>query len=241
MDPVDIIRDAQAKSLTDKDGRPVALQLLPGLDDGAIAEFESGLPCRLPDPVRDLLRLCRGFEGVGVERVDFTGRDMHFGQEDVFPDGLPVAADGFGNCWIVDLAPGAGRFGPVWFACHDAPVVLYQADDLGGFLVELFKMCGPPHKSLVDDVREDRIRQVWRTNPGVLAYRDCVGSTDTALRDFASALGPAYGIIDLRDAKPGDGFSWGRYGPDTEVRRYGSRPLFAYKQKQGLLARWFGR
>ena len=39
------------------------------------------------------------------------------------------------------------------------------------------------------------------------------------------------------------GFSWGRHGPRTELRRHGYERLFAYappEEKPGLLRRLFG-
>jgi len=77
--------------------------------------------------------------------------------------------------------PDSKEFGPIWYASHDAPVILYQSADLGEFLFELFKMCQPPYKSLVDDVHEDRIRDVWNTNPGVLEHKTCTESPDKVL------------------------------------------------------------
>lgn len=237
MEPIDVIREAQAKELTDEDGNSVDLDLLPGLDDAAIREFEASLPCKLPGPIDKLLHFCRGFEGIVADQVDFTGQEMMFWEQTIFPHGLPIASDGYGNSWVVDLSPESTEFGPIWFACHDAPVILYQSDDISEFLSELFKMCQPPHKSLVDDVHEDRVRRVWRTNPGVLAYDECKASTDEVLREFAAILDPTYQIIDLRGARPGDGFSWGRYGPKTVIRRYGYHPVFAYQRKEGFLRR----
>ena len=237
---VEIIERAQDRELTDEDGEVLALDMLPGLDEQALARFESSLPCALPEDVRELLRFCRGFDGVVVDQVDFTGRDMMFEPAVLFPHGVAIASDGFGNYWVVDLSPDSTEFGPVWFACHDPPVVLYQSRGVREFLEELFKMCEPPYTSLVDDVHEDRIRGVWRNNPGVLSYRDCVGSEDAVLREFAVALDPSFEIIDLRAAAPGDGLSWGRYGPRTVLRRHGVLPVFAYQRRKGLLARILG-
>ena len=89
-----------------------------------------------------------------------------FELETLLPSGLPIAADGYGNFWVVDLTPDSTEFGPIFYACHDAPIILYQSDSLADFLTELFKMCSPPHESLIDDVHEDRLYHVWRTNPG---------------------------------------------------------------------------
>lgn len=241
MEPLEVIREAQAKELTDEDGEQVELTLLPGLDDTALREFEATLPCALPQPIRELLRFCRGFEGVVGDQVDFTGRDIGFEHDALVPNSLPIASDGFGNFWVVDLSSPSTDFGPIWFVCHDAPVLLYQSPNLREFLIELFKLYQPPYRSLVDDVHEDRIRNVWRNNPGVLDFQACVDSTDDVLCEFAESLDPSYEIIDLRGAQVGDGFSWGRYGPKTVVKRHGPHPVFAYQRKAGLLRRLFGR
>ena len=237
--PLEIIRQAQADTLVDEDGQAVTLELLPGLSQKELRDFARGVPCRVPQEIAELLGACRGLYGT-VEQVDFTGRDLTFEFEAVFPFGLPIAADGYGNFWVVDLGPDTVRWGPIYFACHDAPVVLYQADSLEEFLSELFRMFKPPHRSLVDDVHEDRLAHVWRTNPGVLSYEQCLHSNDPILSAFARELDDSYGIIDLRRAKPGDGFSWGRYGPNTLVKRFGMHAVFAYQKPRGLVSRLFG-
>jgi hypothetical protein len=43
----------------------------------------------------------------------------------------------------------------------DAPVILLQAATVQQFVDELLKMYVPPHKSLIDDVHEDRLFEVW--------------------------------------------------------------------------------
>ncbi len=54
------------------------------------------------------------------------------------------------------------------------------------------------------------------------------------LRGFAEELGPDHYIVDLRAAQPGDGFSWGRFGPRTPIRRLGTKRVFAYQRR----SRW---
>ena len=56
MHPIDVIRTAQSRPLSDEDGEPINLVLLPGLDDQAIRQFDSSLPCSLPAQERELLR-----------------------------------------------------------------------------------------------------------------------------------------------------------------------------------------
>jgi hypothetical protein len=237
--PLEVIRQAQADMLIDEDGQVVTLELLSGLSQAELRDFARKVPCPVPQEIEELLSACRGFYGT-IEQVEFSGIDLGFAFEAIFPFGLAIAADGFGNFWVVDLQPHSEYWGPIYFACHDAPVILYQADTVEEFLSELFKMCKPPHESLVDDVHEDRLARVWQTNPGVLSYVQCLQSEDPVLSAFTQELDDSFRIVDLRQAKPGDGFSWGRYGPGTVVKRYGTHAVFAYKKPKSLISRLFG-
>jgi cell wall assembly regulator SMI1 len=241
MRVVEIVRQAAQQNFVTEDGDPAPLELDPPLSDGDIEAFEAQIPCSLPDDVRDLLRLCKGFAGGPVDIVDFTGADCSFEQRELLPYGLPIAGDGYGNFWVIDLLPTSGAFGPIYFACHDPPIFLYQSQTLDEFLVELFKLGVPPHKSLIDDVHEDRLHDVWRSNPGVLSHEQCLQSADAGLCDFASQLGDTFQYVDMREVPVGFGFSWGRYGPRTVVKRHGDVRIFAYERKQGLLSRLLGR
>src|SRR5215217_3565066 len=240
MTPLEIIRQAQANTLVDEAGHIVTFELLPGLSRSELREFERQLPCHIPPEIAALLSACRGFCGT-VEQVDFTGRDLMFEFDPAFPCGLPIAADGYGNFWVVDLHPRSVQWGPIYFACHDPPVILYQADSLEQFLSELFRMFKPPHQSLVDDVHEDRLANVWQTNPGVLSYEHCLRSEDPILSAFARELDESFQIIDLRRARPGDGFSWGRYGPRTKIKRFRTHAVFAYQKPKDIISRLLGR
>ena len=130
--------------------------------------------------------------------------------------------------------------GPIYFCCHDAPVLLVQAVTVQQFVSEVFKMYSPPHQSLIDDVHEDRLFDVWSKNPGVITHATAVVSPDPEIRAFAAGLDARFEIIDLREAPIGMGFSWGRYGANTEVRRFGSEPVFAYRrpEKTGFFSRF---
>src|SRR5215204_7067 len=193
-----------------------------------------------PPEIAELLGACRGFYGT-VEQVEFTGRDLMFEFEQAFPYGLLIAADGYGNFWVLDLHPDTTKWGSIYFACHDAPVILYQAGSLEQFLLELFRMFQPPHQSLIDDVHEDRLAHVWQTTPGVLSHEQCLRSGDPILSAFARELDESFQIIDLRLAKPGDGFSWGRYGPKTQIQRFGTHAVFAYKKPKSIITQLLGR
>lgn len=241
MDAVEEIRRAQASQLVDEDGNAVVLELAPGLAEAEIDELEAEVGVPLPGDLRRLLRVTSAIDGV-LESVDFTGRRQDVELEDQFPAGLPFAHDGYGNFWVLDLKPEPVETARVFFACHDAPVVLYQSPDLGHFLHEAFRMYEPPHASLVDDVHEDRLFRVWRENPGTLDHAEALAG-DASLREFASGLDERFTFVDLRSPEIGMGFSWGRHGPRTEVRRHGYELLFAYappEKKPGFLRRLRG-
>jgi len=133
------------------------------------------------------------------------------------------------------------EWGPIYYCCHDTPVMLVQALAIQQFVAELVKMYIPPNKSLIDDVHEDRLFNVWRKNPGVISHEQAWASPDPDVRAFAADLQPGFELIDLRYAPIGMGFSWGRYGAKTEVIRFGSKPLFAYRkpEKTSLFSRLF--
>jgi hypothetical protein len=148
---------------------------------------------------------------------------------EIFPRGIPIAADVFGNFWMVDLTPSSTDWAPIYFACHDAPIILYQSPSLEHFLTALLHADGTSEEDLIDGVHEDTLFEVWRENPGVLSQEECLRSADPELNAFARELDPSFQLIDMRNPAIGFGYSWGRYGPDTVVRRYGTIPLFAYR------------
>lgn len=238
------IQSALKQNLTDDDGKPVDLRLLPGLTKEQVSAFARSLPCALSDDFRDLLEFCSGIEGA-LDQIDFTGGDLKsgFGPDFLLPHALPIAHDGYGNYWAVDLQPGSANWGPIYFCCHDAPVMLVQAETVQQFVSEVLKMYIAPRKSLIDDVHEDRLFDVWRKNPGVIAHANALVSSDPDIRIFAAGLDSGFELIDLRDAPIGMGFSWGRYGPNTEVKHFESKPIFAYRrpQKTSFLGRLFNR
>ena len=51
--------------------------------------------------------------------------------EELFPHGLPLAHDGLGNSWIVDVTTESHSWGPIFCSSHDAPVIVYQTDNPG--------------------------------------------------------------------------------------------------------------
>jgi hypothetical protein len=240
-DPVGVLRYARQAELVDEKGRQVVLDFADPLVPEEIEALQADLDVPLTQQLVAALGETR--EIAGIEPIDFTGRTMDVEVGEVSPSGLPIAADGAGNFWFLDLTPHESKAAPILYLCHDPPVVAYQSASLGDFLYELFRMYEPPHESAVKDVHDNRVFEVWRANPGVLDHAAALAGDDE-LRAFATSLDERYEFVDLRTPEIGMGVSWGRYGSRTEIRRHGHVRLFAYarsEKKPGVLGRLFGR
>lgn len=238
--PLDILKKAEGTRFVDEDGNIDALKLLPPLSPEELSELKAAIPCPLPSEARELLEYCRGFDGV-LESIDFSGLLPGFGMEEIFPHAVPIAHDGFGNYWVVDLTAESTTWGPIFFVCHDAPVIVFQTDSLAHFINEIIKLGSSPWRSEINEVHENHHDRIWRENPGLLTFDQGMQSADSDLKAFARSLDDSWWLIDLRDAKVGDGFSWGRYGPATVNKRFGEKRIFAYQKKKSILQRIFNR
>jgi cell wall assembly regulator SMI1 len=239
MKAVDILKAADGTQFEDEDGEVEELKLLPPLGNEELNQLESQLPCPLPEDVRQLLGYCRGFEGV-LESIDFSGGlCAGFEMKEIFPHAIPIAHDGFGNYWIVDLTKESTTWGPIFFACHDAPVIVFQTESLAHFIGEVIRFGNRPWESEIDDVHEKHHLRIWKENPGMLSIAQCIDSGDRDLVTFAQSLGEGFLICDLRNPQMGDGFSWGRYGPRTVLKRFGDKRIFAYQVRTSLWQRIF--
>jgi hypothetical protein len=242
MTAIEHIKAAQLAKLVDEDGKPMKLKLFPAFEPARMDALQKQVGQPLPGELRAVLSYCSGIDEC-LDGIDFTGASMEFEAKDVFPNGLPIAGDEFGNFWVLDLTPQTIESAPVFFSCHDPPVILYQSENLASFLSEAFRLYTPPYKSLIDDVADDKLFNVWRKNPDVMDQPTGAASTDAQLRSFALGLPSHFQIVDLRKVAPGMGFSWGRYGRRTDVRRFGYERIFAYAKPPttGFFAKLFGR
>jgi hypothetical protein len=237
-----IIKQADGTIFITREGKKQSLSLLPPLSGKDCGKLEISLPCPIPTEERELFQYARGFEVPNLLKAthgaltefDLSGVDGGFGLEEVFPHAFSVAGDGCGNFWVVDLTRESKSWEPIFFACHDPPVIVYQTDSLAHFIEDALKGGNPPWHSEIEDVHGTLTTRIWRENPGVLSFEECVDSTDADLRAFAQSLDASYEFVDLRAPKLGDGFSWGRYGNRFGVKRFGEKRIFANQKK----SRW---
>lgn len=245
MSVLESLERLKRAELIDPDGEPVETDFFDGLSEDQLREIEEGLGAKLPHDFRQLAAVCGGFESA-MKEVDLSGGSM--GQYLPFMPALhPFAADGFGNFWQLDLLPRQEERAQVLFVGHDPPVVLFQCDGMEAFLDELLKMCSPPHESLIDLVHEDKVFQVCRTHRFAVPSEKALTSQDPVLREFAASLDGPWEVCDLRSPEVGQGFSWGRYGPDVEGVRHPGERIYAIRRpelgdkKEGWLSKLFGR
>ncbi len=239
----DTLRAVAGTCLVDEDGHEETLELLPSATDDEIAAVESALGIPLPGELRGALHVTAGFANGPLESFGFLDLGG-FGMEDVFPWAFPIGHDGFGNYWVLDLLPDRDQCGPVFFACHDPPVIAFQSPDPATFVREVVALGQRGPRSPVDVVHDDVTAAVWTSKSGLMPRDVAHSSEDGALTGFAAGLPPEAVLADLRTPTVGDGFPWGAYGPRTQWTRAGRRRLWATvppPPRPGLFARLFGR
>jgi hypothetical protein len=233
MTPVaELLRSLEGREWTDERGEVVRVRFAPPLSEAEIdgLEAEWGMP--VPAASRDVLRVTQVVEGVPLlDSVNFAGHWYRDVLEALFPYTLPIATDGYGNFWSVDVLPGSDVFGPVYYVCHDGGVVLYQCADVAAFIEGMIELVEPPHqgplylvqKGLpIEDDQEDGNRTGGEVG---MEPEEALASDDEVLRAFARSLPPEVAwIADMRNARIGQGFV--THDPE-EFIRHPSEHLFA--------------
>ena len=227
--PLELLKQIQTNKFYDEDGNLIEIEMMPSITESELRKLKSKIAVPIPIDVMKLLQYSKGLYGL-LDSIDFTG-NLAFEMKDLFPYGLPIAHDGFGNFWVIDFTSKSTDWGPIFFCCHDAPVIVFHANSLAEFLEDLIEYGRDMESSRLNQVHEKLHLKIWRENPNVLTYEECINSSDQSLYQFVSSLNPKYLIIDLRNPKIGDGFSWGRFGPKTVLKRYGEERIFAYEKK----------
>lgn len=204
-------------------------------------DLEKRLGVPLSSEDRELLLFASGFTYEPFGEVTFLGSDG-FTFPSVFPKAVTLAGDGSGNFWVLDVREDSGAWGRVLFVSHDPPVVVVQGSDLAQFISQVLAVGRSDDAQKLDDVVTHACLRIWREDPDLIDVVAARRSADRLLSTFSAELPDTYRIADLRTARTGAGFSWGRNGPQSDVRRFGSELLFGVEPKRGsLISRILGR
>lgn len=218
--------------LTDEDGEPYEVVLQPGIGDDEIRAYEVAHGLTLPEAAKDLLRFTRGLEGGALEILDFLGQpfDTYLGLKPK-PAFLEIAQDGFGNSWFYDFSPGGSGLGPIFYYCHEGPIVTYQCADLAEFIADFIQFMKPPFSSPIDDVHEFRLKPVDQLNQDLMTVAQAHASEDTLLRTFAARFESDHFFYDFRGKPPG-------YGFDLKglqlLEKHAEAPIYVFKARPSL-------
>ena len=238
----DTLRSLAGVRFKDERGNDQVVTLEPPATEAELRALEARLPCPIPDDIREALRVSKGLADGPIDPfslVDLEG----FGLEEMLPYGHSIGHDGSGNFWVLDLLTTTTVWQPVFYACHDPPVLAYQSATIEDFLRDIVAMGQPGPRSAVDIVHDDVVMEIWKTNPNVLTPQSLLASSDPVMQAFASSLPTSACVVDLRHPQLGQGFSWGRFGSETTIQRAGEERIWAIippKRKPGLFANIFG-
>ncbi len=237
MDAQAILQDAKGTPFTSAFGERGIIELEAPISSEEIRKLSDELTSPLPLEYESLLAFCGGFESA-IGFVDFyPGYTI---REDLFPHGLPIARDGVGNVWLLDLVAGEPTDEiPVFFGCHDPPVIVLQARSITAFIAEVIAYGRREPDNRITAI-DEYTANIWKNDPGALTYQDCI-QRDSTLSQFAHSLGLDYEFGDMRHAEVGQGFADGKYGSDSITKRHDSERIFArQRRKLSFIQKIFG-
>ena len=241
MTVTDQLKSLLNNTYVSEDGDSYKIGLLKGMTDGEIDNLAAGLPTGyIPNNVRELLRFARGFEFYGFEEITFDGVGQ-FGFENIFPSSVQLGHDGFGNFWILDV-DSHGKWGNVFYVCHDPAVVVKHSDNLSQFLQHIDEYGKDTENSNLNVIHEKTVYEIWQGNNGFIEVSEGRNSNDTTLKDFALTLADNFMIADLRNKPNQIGFAWGKFGPSIDKAvRYGDELIWGVEkpQKKGFFSKLF--
>jgi hypothetical protein len=167
MTPTEKLKSFLDKQYESEDGDAYKIELLEGMSQSEIEELKENLPNQhLPTEIEELLKFCRGFEFYGLEEVRFDSFG-HFGFEEVFPNSIQLAGDGFGNFWIQDI-DSKGNWNEVYYVCHDPAVIVKHSDNLTQFIEHVDEFGRVGGESNLDTIHEQIVFDIWNEKVGIM-------------------------------------------------------------------------
>ena len=240
MNNIAILKKLKSSTFTDEDGETYTLDFKDGLTASEIEKLKPLFPNHTIDnELIDVLKETRGWEDYGLDDIDFSSIGQ-FGFTELCPFSVTLGHDGFGNHWVLDIL-NDGSLGHVYYACHDPAVFIRYADNLNDFLSSLLEFHESPTENYLNDIHDKVVYDIWE-NGGQLFDKIDFEKANTSYFPFFNQLeGNDWAIADLRNAKNKTGFAWGKFGPNSEIKRHPRELIWAIKKsKKGFFKRLFG-
>lgn len=173
MKNIEIIKKLKESTFTDEDEEEYTLDFLDGLPDSEIEELSQSFPNHSIDSdIKEILKETRGWEGYGLEQVDFSSIGQ-FGFHELSPNSVTLGHDGFGNFWILDIL-GDGSLGHVFYACHDPAVLVKYSDNLNGFLYSLIEFYESPSENYLNEIHDSVVFEIWKNGGKLIDKADFI-------------------------------------------------------------------
>jgi hypothetical protein len=210
-------------------------KLRAGLTPEELQALQSRLPGIMPPEIIELLEYASGFETKGLDPVDFTGHANTFNVPQLVPYGMAIAASIEGNLWIQDVSR-IGKWGGVFYVCHDPPIFGVHFDSLEDFLA-----VATDGDALIESA--SRLTDaIWARRPEGVGLEPVRRSPDPELARFAQSLPADFRLFDLRAASEARGFVFPDPVSDT-IRRADDLLVFGIRkgtESKGWVRRVFG-
>ena len=241
MTNLEIIEELKHSTFIDEDGEQYNLEFQDGLSDGQIEQLSKSFPnSTISDEITQILRVTRGWDGYGPERVYFDSIGK-FGFTELSPLSISLGHDGFGNSWILDLKEN-GELGKVFFACHDPAVFMINSQNLNEYLNHLLEFYKNPTNSNLVSLDDKSLFDIWSNEDNLISKNE-FKKLNPELSEFANRFeGEDWTVADLRRGNNKDGFPWGKLGPSRFTERHPIELIWMMKNKQkGFLSKLFGK
>ncbi|MBB6464095.1 SMI1/KNR4 family protein [Flammeovirga kamogawensis] len=237
MTPKQQLKSILSNQYESEDEDLYKVELLDGMTDSEIENLKSQLPNNiLPNEIEELLRFSKGFEFYGLEEVRFDAFG-HFGFEEMFPNSIQLAGDGFGNFSILDI-DSKGNWNSVYYVCHDPAVIVKHSENLTEFIKHVDEFGHKGNQSNLDSIHEKTVMDIWSEKVGIMEKNE----KDYDFENGQIELPEMFLVADLSEKPIKTGFPWGKSGPNTKIIRPTDDPIWIVEKrvKQGFPSRLFG-
>jgi len=231
MTNLEIIAELKSSVFFEEDEASYQLEFQGGLTDAEIEELKSKFPSQYIHPdIIEILKATKGWDGYGPEMVYFDSIG-EFGFYELSPYSLTLGHDGFGNSWILDIDKN-GNLGKIFYACHDPAVFVIHSQNLNEFLTHLLAYYKNPGVNHLNTIHDTTVFEIWQNNSNILdiaEYRKSNPKYDAFLNQFD---GDNWVVADITSTKNGDGFAWGKFGPNQYTQRHPDELIWVIKKKE---------